>query len=180
MKKYYFLFLLLNLNISILAQEFKTGVKIIKIEKKENYKTPKSILIEFTGHTHLINFYKDLAKKLNKDFKRKSIKVRFNYSLNADNSLESDLKEIPKRKFNTEKFESVLNVKIKFLKKPNEWLNYKDVNYRKTQFLLESRLNNKLKKEILRVDLNTHAYYTIATQNKKVSKTIVNLITEKN
>ncbi|WP_347173301.1 hypothetical protein [Polaribacter uvawellassae] len=168
---------------SVVAQKdkrFKPGVEIIQVEKKSNYQVPKSILIEFTGHTHSITYYKDLAKKLQKRFKRKSIKVDFNYSLSAENPFESDLKKIPKRKLKKEGFESTLQITILPSKTPKDWLNYKDINYRKTQYILVVKLDDKLTKEIIKITLNTHAYYTILTQNKKVSNTIVKILTEKN
>ena len=38
------------------SKKFKSGVKIVKNEKVDKYKRPKSILFIFKGHTHLIIF----------------------------------------------------------------------------------------------------------------------------
>jgi hypothetical protein len=40
------------------------------LKKQPSYKAPKSVLYVFTGHTHLINVYLDVSKKIKKGLKK--------------------------------------------------------------------------------------------------------------
>lgn len=44
------------------TSEFQPGVEIIQSDKISEYKSPKSILFVFEGHTHMINNFLDLKK----------------------------------------------------------------------------------------------------------------------
>jgi len=176
MKKLFLLTLFLSFNISsIFAQKFKPSVEVIEFMKSDNYVAPKSILIEFTGHTHSIYFYSDLAKKLKRRFKRKSIKVRFNYNLSSKKPWKHDLDITPKEKYLIKDFDAFCEINYPIFK---SWDILKG-EYGKQNLKLNVRL---LKEDeiILKSILDVYTYKTILTQNKKVSKTIVMLITESN
>jgi len=175
MKKRLLLTVFLSFNIlAITAQKFKPGVEVVNIGKKENYNIPKSILIEFTGHTHSIYFYADLAKKLKRRFKKSSVEVNFNYYLSADNPWQHDLDLIPKEKYNATDFDVVC--KINFSK--YEKLGGEFELSRLHLMLNVSVFRNSI--EQLKSILEVNTYKTIVTQNRKVSKTIVGVITENN
>ena len=98
--------------------KFEAGVKIIENEKIEGYKKPKSILFIFKGHTHSINYFLDLKKRIRKTFKKKmkkyfkNFKLNFNYDLNAEKPFESDLKNIPSKKYNKKEYESICQISL--------------------------------------------------------------------
>ncbi|APG65587.1 hypothetical protein LPB136_09530 [Tenacibaculum todarodis] len=157
--------------------EFKKGVKIINSYKSNNYKVPKSILFEISGDTHLINYYLDLTKKLKKQFKKKGIKVGFNYSLTSLNPFKDDLKNIPKKRKKKKNYEMICELSSSFTKIPESWKEYININKRKTQHFLNASITSKKNINTFKLKLDIHAYYTIVTQNKKISKVITNLIT---
>lgn len=155
------------------SKKFKEGVEIITLEKVENYQTPRSILIEFTGHTHSIHFYLDLAKKLKRKLNRKSIKVNFNYTLSAPNSFQTDLDLIPKDRYKAENYNVLFHI------------GYKGMESWSSRSLDSNRQNIKLHSSLLKdnnvqiiaiLDVNT--YKTILTQNRKVSNLLVKILTE--
>ena len=175
MKKLLVLIVFLSFNIlAITAQKFKPGVAIVKIEKNENYQIPNSILIEFTGHTHSIYFYADLAKKLKRRFKRGSIQVNFNYKLRANNPLQGDLNLIPKEKYSVTDFEVVCKINLPKYENLGGKFEFSKLNLMLNVSVFKNR------KEQLKSILKVNTYKTIVTQNRKVSKTIVALITGNN
>jgi hypothetical protein len=63
------IFLLLLISLSTISfsqrkEKFKKDVQLIEKQIDSSFQTPQSILFEFYGNTHLIYFYKDLAKNL--------------------------------------------------------------------------------------------------------------------
>lgn len=96
MKKLLLLLLIIPV-ISFAQIKFKKGVKVLEINKSSDFKTPKSILFEFTGDTHFINYYLELSEKLKKRAEKYNIKVGFNYKLNSKKPFKSDLESIPKK-----------------------------------------------------------------------------------
>jgi hypothetical protein len=183
MKRILFLIiLLLSLNtFSQKNEKFKSGVKIIENEKIEKYKNPKSILFIFKGHTHSINFFLDLKKRIRKIFKKKmkkefkDFKVNFNYDLNAKKSLKSDLDNIPSKKYNEKEYESICQIFISDFKGWDYHLSKK----RKQNYNLNIELKDINSSLLIAFKLNVSSYYTIATQNKKSSKLIYKTIMEK-
>lgn len=172
MKKY--LVILLFITSICLSQEgerFKIGVKVANLDKAENYKVPKSILFEFNGSAHLINYYLDLTKKIKKQFKKERIKTKFNYNLSDSNPLKADMNSIPKKKFNFKDFDVVCQYNINNFKGWDDHLfRYRKQNY-KADLILQKENEVLLKRTI---DINT--YYTISTQNKNISKIILDNI----
>lgn len=160
MKKLLFLLFIVITSFSFSQKKkpFKTGVILIQIQKDSSYSKPESVLFEFSGHTHLINFYKDLSKKIKKSFKRSKIKTAFNYNLIDGN------------------FEKHYIIKINNFKKFNN--NDDDVHKRKQQFNLEINLQEK-GKTISHATLKVNTLFTILTQNKAVSKEIYRIISSK-
>jgi hypothetical protein len=184
MKRILFLMiLLLGLNtFSQKNEKFKPGVKIINKEKIEEYKNPKSILFIFKGHTHSINYFLDLKKRIRKTFKKKmkkgfkDFKLNFNFSLNAESPFKSDLNKIPSKKYNEKRYESICQISISDFK---AWDNHLEINKRKQNYnlnLVFKQNKTKDKKGILKINVNS--YDTILTQNKNSSKLIYQAITE--
>lgn len=168
--------LLLSLNtFSQKSKKFKPGVKIIKNQKIEEYKNPNSILFIFKGHTHSINYFLDLKKRIRSVFKRKikkEFKINFNYDLNAKNPFKSDLDNIPSKKYNEEEYESICQISISYSK---DWDNNL-LEKRKQNYYLNIELKDVNSNLLIAFKLNVNSYYTILTQNKKSSKLIYKAI----
>jgi|TARA_B110000914_G_C15517756_1_gene474795 hypothetical protein len=161
-------------------EKFKSGVKIIDNEKIKEYKKPKSILFIFKGHTHSINYFLDLKKRIRKDFKKKmkkefkNFKLNFNYDLNAEKPFESDLKNIPSKKYNKNDYETICYISLSYFKGwDNELIEKRKLNY---------NLNIELKTinldPLITLKLNVNSYYTILTENRNSSKLIYKTIME--
>lgn len=178
MKKLLFLLLIIPA-ISFSQIKFKKGVKVLEITKSSDFKTPKSILFEFTGDTHFINYYLKLSEKLKKRAEKYNIKVGFNYKLNSKKSFKSDLESIPKKIESRENYSSRCHVFYQNAEDPKEW-NEKgsDPHYRKLRYYMNFRLFNKDNNEILFTKFDIHSYFTIATQSKKTSKKLFKLLTK--
>lgn len=163
------------------TKKFKPGVKIIESEKIEEYKKPKSILFIFKGHTHSINYFLDLKKRIQKTFKKKmktdfkDLKLNFNYELNAKNSFKFDLDNIPTKKYNENEYESICHISISDFKGWDNDLSKK----RKQNYNLNIELKDINSIELIKLKLNVNSYYTILTQNKNSSKLIYETIMEK-
>jgi hypothetical protein len=180
MKRILFLMiLLLSLNtFSQKNEKFKPGVKIIDKEKIEEYKNPKSILFIFKGHTHSINYFLDLKKRIRKTFKKKikkGFKLNFNFNLNAESPFKSDLNKIPSKKYNEKEYESICQISISDFK---GWDNHL-LEKRKQNYNLNVELKDANSNLLISLKLNVNSYYTIITQNKKSSKLIYKTIMEK-
>ena len=168
-----FLFLSTAITFSQKNEKFKAGVHSIVIKKQPNYTAPKSVLFVFTGHTHLINFYLDLSKKIRKRFKKDKVKIAFNFNLSGGN-LEQDLKLIPKKNAVFTDFEAVCRLKMHSFK---GW-DGPEIKKRKQVYNLEIRVNEK-RETVLRATLDVKTFFTIATQNKALSKKIYRIISSK-
>ena len=180
MKRILFLMiLLLSLNtFSQKNEKFKPGVKIIDKEKIEEYKNPKSILFIFKGHTHSINYFLDLKKRIRKTFKKKmkkGFKLNFNFNLSAESPFKSDLNKIPSKKYNEKEYESICQISISDFK---SWDNHL-LEKRKQNYNLNVELKDANSNLLISLKLNVNSYYTIITQNKKSSKLIYKTIMEK-
>ena len=174
--------LLLSLNtFSQKNKKFEPGVKIIENQKIEEYKNPKSILFIFKGHTHSINYFLDLKKRIRKTFKKKmkkefkDFKVNFNYDLNAKKPFKSDLEKIPSKKYNEKEYESICQISISDFKGWDYHLSKK----RKQNYNLNIELKDINSSLLIAFKLNVSSYYTIVTQNKKSGKLIYKTIMEK-
>ena len=163
------------------SEKFEPGVKIIENEKIEEYKNPKSILFIFKGHTHSINYFLDLKKRIRKTFKKKmkkdfkNLKLNFNYDLSANNSLKSDLDNIPSKKYNEKEYESTCHISISDFE---GWDNHL-LEKRKQNYNLNIELKNINSIKLITLKLNVNSYYTILTQNKNSSKLIYETLIEK-
>ena len=177
MKKY--LLLLLLISFTCFSQneiKFKKGVRVLENKKQPNFKTPKSILFVFEGDTHLINYYLILTKKLKKRAKKVNIKTGFNYNLFSNNPLNDDLLSIPKNKENDINYTNACVISSSFQKTPKSWRDYYSVKSRKTQHYVNFKMVNKENEEVFSSKFDVHAYYTITTESKKISKMFFNLI----
>jgi len=160
--------------------KFKSGVKIIENKKIEEYKNPRSILFIFKGHTHSINYFLDLKKRIKKIFKKKmkkgfkDFKLNFNYDLNAEKSFKSDLDNIPSKKYNKKEYESICHISISDFK---SWDNY-SIEKRKQNYNLNIELKDINSALLITLKLNVNTYFSILTQNKKSSKLIYEMIME--
>lgn len=172
MKKLILLILITTSCATTKSKKFKAGAEIFQIEKSENYKKPTSVLVEFLGHTHSIYFYSDLAKRLKRQFKRKSIKVDFNYILSAKNPFEKDVNLIPKTRYEKGNYNLVCKISFPKYEKIGGSFEFSKLNFK-----LNFRVLKKSKIQLKSV-LNVNTYKTILTQNRKLSKLIVKLITE--
>lgn len=174
------LFLLLIIPPLCFSQiKFKKGVKVLEVTKSPDFKTPKSILFEFTGDTHLIYYYLELSEKLKKRAKKHDIKVGFNYKLNSKTPLKDDLETIPKKIESRDNYDSRCHVFYQYVENPKKWIkNGGDPTYRKMTHNMNFRLFNKNNDEILFTKFDIHSYFTIVTQSKKTSKKFFKLITE--
>lgn len=143
-------------------------VSVLEINKDSTYQKPESILFVFTGHTHLINYYKDLANTLKKDFREKNIKVNFNYYLAAEKSFQVDLNNIPKQKFYYKKYTAVCSLNVSYPYEHRRRIYGLDFNSKTTD-----SLKTKLK-GILAIKF-TH---TISDYSKESSKKLVEIITK--
>ncbi len=160
--------------------KFKPGVKIIENEKIEKYKKPNSILFIFKGHTHSINYFLDLKKKIRKTFKKKMkkefkhFKLNFNYDLNAKKPFKFDLDKIPSKKYNKKEYESVCHISISDFRGWDNQL----IKNRKQNYNLNVELKDINSNQLITLKLNVNTYYTILTQNKNSSKLIYKTIIE--
>lgn len=152
--------------------KFKPGVKIIELKKIEEYKKPKSILFVFKGHTHSINYFLDLEKRVRRSFK--DIRINFNYHLNAENSLQSDLQKIPSIKYNKNNYEATGYISITDFKIWNN--NVSESN--KLNYNLNFKMEDLNLNSLITLKLNVNSYSTILTQNKKLNKAIYKAILE--
>lgn len=148
--------------------KFNKGVHVLKSYKTENFINPKSILFEFSGDTHLVNYYSDLAKKIKKQFRKRGIKSRFNFNLYNPKPLESDVENIPNKKYVREDFDLVGTIELKDFK---SWDNHL-IEKRRQNHKLNIQLRNN-KETVFSVLLDIYTHYTIATQNKDIVKTIL-------
>lgn len=154
-------------------ERFKSGTELLLIEKSSNYKNSKSILFEFSGNTHLVYYYLDLSKKIKKRFHKEGIQVAFNYNL-TEGTLEEDLKIIPKKTHSLINYEAFCKIQIK------NFTNLKGNNngHNKQDYDLELNFI-KNQKTVLKATLNIKTYQTILTENKRVSKDLLKIITNK-
>ena len=182
MKRIFLLILLLN-GLNSFSQnigKFKPGVKITENEKTSEYITPSSILFVFEGHTHMINNFLDLEKKIRKTFKKKmkkefkNFKLDFNFNLNAEKSFKSDLSSIPSKKYNEKEYQAICYITLTDFK---GWDNYL-IEKRKQNYNLNIELKDIDFNKLMKLKLNVNSFNTIATQNKNSSKIIYKAIME--
>ncbi len=168
-------------NYSQNKRKFKPGVNIIENIKISEYEKPTSILFVFEGHTHLVNNFLDLKKRIIKTFKKrmkkeyKNFKLDFDFNLNAEKSFKSDLKNIPHKKHNINEYKSVCYVTLSDFK---GWDNHL-IKKRKQNYNLNLILKNTDLVPLIKLKLNINSFYTIATQNKNSSKIIYDVIMNK-
>ena len=110
---------------------------------------------------------------MKKDFK--NLKLNFNYDLNANNSLKSDLDNIPSKKYNEKEYESTCHISISDFE---GWDNHL-LEKRKQNYNLNIELKNINSIKLITLKLNVNSYYTILTQNKNSSKLIYETLIEK-
>jgi hypothetical protein len=156
---------------------FDPGATLLENKSFETYETPQSILFIFSGHSHSINYFLDLEKKIKKVFRKKKsrkIHLDFYYDLNAKNSLESDLEKIPKKKYDKNRYDLSCSLRLSDFKSWDHDL----IKKRKIQYSVIGEISsNKL--EVLKFfRIHVNAYFMISTQNKDVSKLIHQLIME--
>jgi len=182
MKRIFLILLLLNgLNsFSQNIEKFKSGVKITENEKISEYIAPSSILFVFEGHTHMINNFLDLKKRIRKAFKKKmkkefrNFKLDFNYNLSAEKPFKSDLSNIPSKKYNEKEYQAICYITLSDFKGwDNHLLEKRTQNYNLNIELKDINFNN-----LMKLKLNVNSYYTIASQNKNSSKIIYKAIME--
>jgi hypothetical protein len=167
------LLLFLMLSFPVVAQknkDFKPGSEITEQLYNKNYSIPKSILFVFRGDTHSINHYLILEKKLKKEFKRSEIKIGFIYDLLAyGNPPQRELDLIPKPELSFADFETVCELASENMKFWDQHLN----KFRKQRFDLRVNLSDqKNNSHLANISIRVNTYYTIATQNKALAKTI--------
>lgn len=160
-------------------ESFKPGVKLIEGQKIENYKNPNSILFVFKGHSHSINFFLDLEKKIRKKFKKNKkkggkIELNFNYNLSTQNSLKHDLEKIPMKKYDRKEYESICHISISDIKGWDHHL----LKKRKQSYTLDVELKDVNLSALKTFKLNVNSYYTILTQNKKSSSLMYQTLLE--
>lgn len=143
-------------------------VSVLEISKDSTYKKPESILFVFTGHTHLIYYYKDLAKTLEKDLKEKNIKANFNYYLSAEKSFQIDLDNIPKHKFYYKNYTAICSLNVSYPYKHRRRIYGLEFNS-KTTDSLKSKLKGTLALKWV---------HTIIDPSKETSKKLISLITD--
>lgn len=166
------------LSCSSTKNKFNKGVKLIEISTNEGFKTPKSILFEFSDSGHLANYYIDLSEQLIKTISLKDIKIGRNFNFTQPEIFISNIKEIPKNKDRKDDFDITCKVSTLFSETPKRWKYYKSINYRKTQHILIFDFFDKNQNKILHCKLDIHAYCTIATETKKTAKILSDLITK--
>lgn len=152
-------------------EKFKPGVKVSTLEKVEGYQKPASILFVFEGHTHLVSFFLDLEKHIQRRFKKdikKGFTLDFMYELTSKKPMEIELALIPKRKFDKANYQSVAYVTISDFKGWDDHLFKK----RKQNYNLNIILKDSDAKQLLKLVLNASNYFTISRSNKKSSKLI--------
>ena len=173
MKKLLLILSLIIVSCSV-KKEFRNQkkVSVLEITKDSTFTKPKNILFVFTGHTHLIYFYKDLAKKLKTDFKKENIKVDFNYNLSAKKSFQIDLDNTPKKKYNYINYDALcsLNINYPYVTNGFSTKNIYDLNF--------SLKNSKTISEEIKGVLRIKHRETILSPSKLTSKKLVELITE--
>ena len=122
-----------------------------------------------------------MSKKIKKRFKRKGIKVNFNYKLTAKRPWKNDLKYIPSIKYNLDKYEAVCFFEIKNFKTLKTGTKGVFIEHipKEHQSQLSHEVNVKLKKKgdnLLTSKLVVKSYSNISTENKKISKTLKEII----
>ncbi|MDD7915162.1 hypothetical protein [Polaribacter ponticola] len=152
-------------------EHFKSGTEVLKFKKLSSFKIPKSILFEFSGDTHLIYYYLDLSKKIEKRFNKEEIKVEFNYNL-TEGTYDEDLKKIPKKISNPKNYDAFCKMQIKSFKN----LKRNKIGEMKQVYDLELNLLEN-EKTVLKATLNIKTYNTILTKNNRVSKDLLKMIT---
>jgi len=177
-KRTIFFCLLLSVVVNVYGQSdtsFEPGVEILQEDSSFIVANNSRILFIFKDDLHLVNFYKDLEKKLKKQFKKSSLKIGFEYKLDARNPLSSDLKSLPKKKLDKAKFEYFITVSISDIK---GWDN-DTIEKRKQQFLISLGLRaNSSEDEFASVQIQVNTYNTLLTQNIKVGEVIFASITK--
>ena len=158
------------------GERFEPGVKLIENERIADYKKPKSVLFYFEGHTHTINYFLDLKKRIEREFKNnmKDVNLGFNYYLSSKNPLESDLNNIPDSKYRKSEYETICRVWVSDFK---NWDNHL-FEERKQNYHLNIEFESIKSKKLFTSVLNVNTYRTIVTQNKKSSKLIYKIIME--
>lgn len=159
-------------------EDFKPGVQLLENNIISQYETPSSILFIFKGDTHLINFYLDLRKKIKKQFRKSKLKIDFDYELNIDKPLKSDLESIPKNKFQKTDYDLTCSISIS-ISDIKTWNLDKQITHKNKQsyalnLVLEENTTNQT---VEYATINVNSINTIITQNTNSSKLIFDLIT---
>ncbi|TXE14907.1 hypothetical protein ES692_17625 [Psychroserpens burtonensis] len=178
MKKKLLLIIFLLIGIISFSQQnekFVPGVNLIENTIVSEIKSQSSVLFVFKGDTHFINFYRDLSKKLKKQFRKSKQKIKFNYELSSEKPLESDLKSLPKKTFEKENFDVICYVSTTFIKGwDNHIIKERKQNYDMNLQIVNSGTNVMMES----AKININSFYTTLTQNINSSKLIYILINE--
>lgn len=153
--------------------KFKPGVELIENNVLDSTKKSKSILFVFEDHTHFIDHYLNLAKKLKRAFKKSEVTIDFEYRLSADNPLPSDLELIPKESPKTTGFDAICTIttaQFKF------WDDHLITKRKQNHNLIFELIQEENKVLIETGKINIKTYYTISTENKKLSVLLHNLL----
>jgi hypothetical protein len=149
---------------------FKPGVLLTENLITDELKNAKSILFVFDVVGCEANFYNDLTEHLEKRFKKSDIKIGFNYDIYTNVEKE----KIPKKKFLNQEFDLICYISTSKIKGWDIDLGQK----RKQNYDLILTLRKNDSENIIgSAIINVNSYYTIATQNKNLSKLIYELIT---
>jgi hypothetical protein len=171
MKNNLCLLLILLLSVHIHGQKrkkFSPGAEIAAVDTIAKLEMFQSILFVYQGHSHLVNHYKDFSEKLKKAFSKSDIRLGFDFDLDTVKALKSDLARLPKRIQNPNTFDLIYHVNLKYMK---GWDRHKHRRRKQSYvLLLELYQKEELKK---RIAITVRTYWTISTQNKAVSKLIL-------
>jgi hypothetical protein len=148
-------------------QKFSAGAEIAAIDTIANTLPFDSVLFVYQGSSHLVNYYQDFTKKLQKAFRKSDLTLGFDFDLDTQKGLEEDIKALPKRVQNPASFDLICHVNLKYMKGwDNDLLKKRKQSY---VVLLELFQKNQLRK---RIAITVRTYWMISTQNKAVSELI--------
>ena len=155
--------------------KFKSGVELIENKIVVDLQKPTSILFVYEDHTHHISHYLNLSKKLKRAFKNSEVEIGFKYQLNSDDPLKSELKLIPEKPINESNFKYVCKITTADFYFWDNNLN--NTRKRKQDHNLIFELVNKKTNELIETGkINIKTYYTISTENKKLSNLLYDLL----
>ena len=160
------------------SQKKKTFISGVKLQENiifSEVNSQDSFLFIFKDHTHLINFYLDLSERLKEEFTKSEKKVDFNFDLSSKKPFESDLKSIPKEKFNKTDYTIICMISTSSFKNWDSHLIQKRKQNYNLNIVIKKSDNDELVETAI---INVNSYYTIATQNNNSSLLIYDIITK--